>query len=236
MSSSVTLQLVATARDYAVKPAPCGERVGDSFPTTHDLTDQVPQGALATAGAVGSAFVELRYQVVQVERLWGSLGAGADVLFRFGGAAASVLGASGAITLTDGLDIVLAIDGGSPVTVSFLATDNTPALVAKRINYAAGAQVASVDGPTGKLKLDGVRTGDAGAKQRGHSYGAVQVVSGSAVSALGLTVGTTFGSGEDSRKGPGLLIHTFPPGSLPRRIELSGSAPGAQLWVAGTAS
>ena len=192
--------------------------------------------SLATSGSVGTAFTELRHQVVAVERIVGDFKTGADVLIRAGGISAYVLGASGALTLTDGWTLLFAIDGGATITATFLATDNTPALAAKRINYAAGAQVASVDLATARLRLDGVRTGGAGARARSQAFGAVDAIGGTALAALGLVVGTFYGDGYDVRVGAGPFVHTFPPAALPRRIELSGSASGARIWVAGTAS
>lgn len=236
MSSSLQLSLVVKANDLACKPASTGESVRDSSATTHDLIDLSPVGPLSTSGGIGTRFVTIPTSVVQVQRLVGDFPTGTDVLMRFGGVAASVLGASGALVLTDGWTLLFAVDGGSTITVNFLAADNTPALAAKRINYASNAQVASVDASTGRLRLDGVNTGGPGARAKSRLFGAIDILSGTAVTALGLVAGTYSGDGDDVRVGAGPFVHTFPSGAQPRRIELSGSASGARLWVAGTAS
>lgn len=236
MSSTLRASVVLKIQDLGQKCPSSGTCVDDVAPTTHDLVDECPVPALSTSGGIGTTFVELRHQVAQVERVVGDFKTGTDVLIRFGGVAAFVLGASGALALTDGWTLLFAVDGGSTVTVSFLAADNTPELAAKRINYATGAQVASVDASTARLRLDGVKTGGPGARAKARSFGAIDILSGTAVSALGLTVGTTSGDGDDIRIGSGPFAHAFPSAARPRRIELSGSASGARMWVAGTAT
>lgn len=236
MSSTLRVSVVVEARDFACKPHGSGESVRDAGPTTHDLIDATPLGALSTSGGIGTRFLSLPTVVAQVQRIVGDFPTGTDVLLRFGGVAAFVLGASGALTIEDGWTLSLAVDGGPTVTVEFMATDTTPALAAKRINYAAGAQVASVDAPSGRLRLDGVNTGGTDARAKGRLFGAVDILGGTALAALGLVVGTTSGDGDDVRVGAGPLVHTFPSGAQPRRIELSGSASGARLWVAGAAT
>ena len=236
MSSTLRVSLVVQTSDYGQKPCSSGDRVGDLSPTTHDLIDVSPVGPLATSGAVGVAFVGVPTPVVQVQRLLVDLATGADVLLRLNGSAALVLGASGALTLTDGLTLLFAGDGGSTITAEFLATDTTPLLAAKRINYAAGAQVASVDTATAKLRLDGVKTGGPWARAKSRSFGALDILSGTALAALGLVAGTYSGDGDDLRVGSGAQLLRFPASAQPQRIELSGSASGARIWVARTAA
>lgn len=236
VSTTLRLQLTVQARDLACRPQSSGEVVRDAAETTHDLVDASPVGPLATPGATGTHFVVVPTPVAQVQRLICDWPTGSDVIIRTGGTPASVLGASGALSLADGDTLLLAVDGGPTITATFLATDATPELAAKRINYAAGATVASVDAPTARLRLDGVKTGGATARSRARAFGAIEIVGGTAVAALGLTVGTTYGDGDDVRVGAGPLALTFPPGASPRRIELSGSASGARIWVAGTAA
>lgn len=236
MSSTLRLLLTVQADDVACKPRSSGESVRDTAPTSHDLVDLSPVGPLSTSGGIGTTFVTVPTSVQQIQRVVGDFPTGTDLLLRFGGVAAFVLGASGALTLTDGWTLLFAVDGGPTITVNFLSTDNTPALAAKRINYAADAQVASVDPATARLRLDGVKTGGPGARAKSRSFGAIDILSGSALAALGLVAGTYSGDGDDIRVGSGPFVHTFPSGSQPRRLELSGSASGARLWVAGTAS
>lgn len=230
------LLLTVQANDLACKPRSSGESVRDASETTHDLVDVSPVGPLSTSGGIGTAFVTIPTPVAQVQRVVGDFPIGTDLLLRFGGTAAFVLGTSGAITLVDGQTLLFAVDGGATVTVSFLATDNTPLLVAKRINYAAGYTVASVDPSTARLRLDGVKTGGPGARAKARLFGAVDILSGTALTALGLVAGSYSGDGDDIRVGAGPLVHTFPSSAQPRRIELSGSASGARIWIAGTAS
>lgn len=234
MAATLALALGITARDPAQTGSGCEATVRDAAATSHDYVDPTPRN-VSTAGAVGAAFVQLETPVVQVERFVADLPSGTDLVLRFGGSVAEVLGASAATGFSGGETAVLAIDAGGNTTVTFEAGDTTQALAAKRINWALGLAVADTD-TTGKLRLRSLRTGDAGALAKGFAYGRVRVVSGTGLTGLGLTAGDTYGQGDDQRVGPGPLVKTFPAGALPRRVELSGSAQGAKFWVAGKAS
>lgn len=234
VSATLQLALSLTARDPSQASSGCESSVRDAVATSHDYVDPTPRD-VSTSGAIGAAFVELPTSVVQIERFVASLPPGADIVLRSGGAVAEVLGASAATGFSGGEGAVLAIDAGGNVTVTFESTDTTQALAAKRINFFFGAQVADTD-TAGKLRLRGLRTGGADAAAKGWAYGLVKVVSGSALSGLGLSAGSTYGQGDDQRCGAGPLAKTFPAGALPRRIELSGSATGAKFWVAGKAN
>lgn len=234
MAATLQILLELTARDPAVVSSAQTTSLRDAVATSHDYLDGTPRN-VSTAGAVGAAFVQLETPVVQIERIVADLPASADLVLRFGGAVAEVLGASAAPSFAGGEQAVLAIDAGGNVTVTFEAGDNTQALAAKRINYAFGAQVADLD-TSGKLRLRGALTGGADAEAKGFGFGKVKVVSGSALAALGLTAGSTYGQGDDQRAGPGSFVKTFPAGALPRRLELSGSAGNAKFWLAGKAS
>lgn len=229
------MTLSLEARDPAVAGSDSSSSVRDSVASAHDYLDPTPRN-VSTAGAVGAAFVDLPTPVAQVERLAADLPAGSDLVLRAGGLAAEVLGGSAAPVFVGGEELVLAIDAGGNVTATFEAGDATLALAAKRINYALGFVAADVDPTTGKLRLRGLRTGGADALAKGWAYGRVLVVSGTALAALGLTAGSTYGQGDDQRLGGGPFAKTFPAGALPRRLELSGSAQGAKFWVAGKAS
>lgn len=235
MGATLDLSLSAKLRDLAFAGSDAVFAAKDATASSHELVDQTPR-VIATSGAVGAAFVQLETPVRQVERLLVDLPGGSDLLLRIGGAVASVSGASAPPTLTDGWTAILNIDGLGAVTTSFLAADNTMALAAKRINYAHGAQVASVDPTTGALVIAGTKTGGDDARRAGYAYGSVVIVSGTALAALGLTAGTTYGTGADLRLGGGVHAHSFPAAALPRKLELSGSVASSRFVVAGKAS
>lgn len=233
MASTVLAHVILTTRDLAVSGSEATQVAKDASPTSHDFVDATP-ALVATVGAVGAAFTEVRQQVAEIERVFGHFSASTNAVVRYSGEPARVTGSTTTPpTFAGGEDIVIAIDGGSPITTTFAAGDTTMLLAAKRINYAHGAQVASVVG--GALVLTGTKTGDAGAAVRGWSHGLVDVQSGSALSDLGLSVGKTYGEGFDECVGPGPYAKTFPATALPTGIEVSGSVPGARLWVAGQA-
>lgn len=235
VAATLQLTLAVLTRDPAQPSTGVEASVRDSSATSHDYVDVTPRN-VSTAGAVGAAFVQLETPVAQVERFVADLPTGADLVLRFGGAVAEVLGASSAPSFSGGEQAVLAIDAGSNTTVTFEDGDDSLALAVKRINYAFGAQIADIDASTGKLRLRGLRTGDAGAAAKGYAYGLVKVVSGNALSTLGLSAGSTYGQGDDQRVGPGPFVKTFPASALPRKVELSGSVTNAKFWAAGKAS
>lgn len=102
-------------------------------------------------------------------------------------AAVAVLTGSGAAfgSIVAGDTVTLGYDDAENFTVTFLTDDTTIAAVVARINTAAGFTFASDNG-SGQLRLTG--------RQRG-TGGAVRVVSGTAVTNLGHTTGTTAGTG-----------------------------------------
>lgn len=234
VAGTLQLTLGILTRDPAQTSSAREESVRDSVATSHDYVDVTPRN-VATAGAVGAAFVTLETPVAQVERFAAQIPPSADLVLRFGGAVAEVIGASAATGFAGGEQAVLAIDAGGNVTVTFEAGDSTQALAAKRINYALGAQVADTD-TSGRLRLRSLRTGDAGAAAKGFAYGRVRIVSGGALAGLGLSAGDTYGQGDDQRVGPGPFAKTFPALALPKKVELSGSGTNSKFWVAGKAT
>jgi hypothetical protein len=234
VAATLRLTLSIEHADPAVAGSQVSASVRDSVASSHDYVDPSPRN-VATAGAVGAAFVDLATPVAQIERVAADLPVGADLVMRFGGAVALLLGSQNAPVFAGGETLELAVDAGSTVITSFSSGDNTLALAAKRINYAHGAQVADVS-PTGHLRLQGFRTGGADALVKGWAYGRLLVVGGTALVQLGLAAGSVYGQGDDQRVGAGPFAKSFPSASLPRRLELSGSAQGARFWLAGKAA
>ncbi len=206
--------------------------MGDSVASSHDYVDETPR-VVSTAGAVGTTLVQLETPVRQVERLLADFLSGTDILVRFDGLPASVLGNVSTPSISGSETLVLNVDGVGNVTTVLDAGDTTILKIAERINFFHRVRIASVD-TSGVLKLLGLLTGGADAKARGFSYGSISVVSGSGLSALGLTAGITYGSVEsDIRQAAGRLERTFPASALPRKIELSGSCTASRFIVAG---
>jgi len=106
----------------------------------------------------------------------------------FTATAASVTGVAGVYPtlFIGGETLTVGYDGAPDITVTFLAGDQTALQVAARINAYAGFAFADVSG--GQVRLTGLQRGT-GAQAR--------VVSGSAgvLASLGLTAGTTTGTG-----------------------------------------
>ena len=222
------------ARDTAVRSVASPIEVRELSPSQHDYVDVTPR-AVSTSGAIGAAFVQLETSVVQVERLAADLPLGTDLVLRTGGQVAQLLGAAVAPVFAGGETLQLIVDADNVVTVAFLSSDTTQALAARRINYALGRPVADLDPVTAQLRLLGFRTGGADAMAKGWGFGRLQVVGGTALSQLALSVGVAYGQGDDQRLGAGPFCKTFPASALPRRIELSGITPGARFITAGKA-
>jgi len=111
-------------------------------------------------------------------------GAGA-VAATFTGVAATVTGSGAAFgSITAGMTAVLGVDGQANFTVFFQAGDTSIGAAISRINSYAGFTFAS--NTSGQLTLTGVQAG---------TGGQVRVVSGTALTDLGLTVATTSGTG-----------------------------------------
>ena len=234
---TATLKIIrsATSKDMSFGSTDETIPIVDAVATSHDIVDRTPR-VISTAGLVGALFSTLETPVKQVERMICEFVAGADVIVRIGGAAAFVLGIlTSAPSVVGGEQIVLNVDGVGNVTTTLVAGDTTITKVAQRINYFHNAQIASVD-TTGVLRLSGALTGGRNALDLGRAYGSVVVVSGSGLALVGLTAGTTYGAGDDVRVGPGVLEHNHPAASLPRKVELSGTATASRFIVAGKAS
>jgi hypothetical protein len=136
---------------------------------------------------VSSTVAALTYALANGDVLSLDLGAG-PVNATFTAAAAAVTGSGAAFgSITAGLQAVLGYDAASNFTVTFQTGDTTIANVVARINAAAGFAFASNN--AGQLELTGLQQG---------SGGSVRVVSGTALADLGLTAGTTLGTGNVS--------------------------------------
>lgn len=100
--------------------------------------------------------------------------------------ATSALRAGGSVTLPPaaGSTLLVKVDGGATQTVTFTGAESTAVLVAGQINYALAGAEAVVN--TGAIDLQSPTFG---------SGSSIQVVSGTALTALGMTAGTTSGTG-----------------------------------------
>lgn len=142
------------------------------------------------------------------------------VRLRIGAAPAIVAPTAGVYptSFSGGETLVFTLDGVS-VSVAFLIGDQSAAQVAARINAECAlaglaTPVASVS-TGGQLVLTGKLTG---------LQGSIVIVSGSALTRLGLAAGTTFGSGQDVDV-YGTFMNEFPPYPIaPARIQISGVA------------
>lgn len=183
---------------------------------------------IATAGAVGDAFVELptsdslgAFHLLVVKTT-------APAMLRIGAAPAQVLGSGGSFPTGFGGGETLTFDvDGTTVAVTFTAGAQSAAQVAAEINQAAiGAGLsflpASVQS-SGQLRLAGSATG---------SQGSLEVTSGNATVGLP-TSAAVAGSGEDVRIS-GTFMAQFDTANAPSRIQVSGSAQ-IEVLSAGTA-
>lgn len=122
-----------------------------------------------------------------------------------------------------GLDLVTAVDGQAAVTTTFsVATD--AATLANEINAAAAllGQAPPATVVDGQIQISGVLTGP---------EGSVDIQSGTALTALGLSVGVTLGSGEDILSGE-IWMQKFGLNSV-QRIQFRGTA-SLSILAAGT--
>lgn len=174
---------------------------------------------ILTAGVPGAAYVDLDILdgFTAIELL--VLRTTSTLFLRIDADVARVLGVGGTFptTFAGGEDLVLDIDGLGAFTTTFAGGDQTAAQVAARIN--AAAALAGLPTPrvavatSGQLELTSVLTG---------SQGSVEVVSGTGAATLGLTVGTTAGTGADVPIN-GEALFEFPRDtSAPNRIQVSG--------------
>ena len=239
MSTSLQVETDLTLRDLSRGTSSQFDSptVSDPSATVHDYVDRTPIN-VATQGFPGSAFITLPTSVVTVERLIADLAVGTNLVVRLGGAVAALVGALGPFTFVGGETLIFATDNGVSHTATFANTDTTLALVAARINYAAGGViVADTDPATLRLRLRGSVTGGAAAYAAGFQYGAVSILGGTALSILGLSAGVTYGKGTDLQVGGAECLQIpFPSGAQPQRIELSGTCPNALFFVAGRAT
>jgi len=127
-----------------------------------------------------------RYFLAPGDVLGLDVGAGPQTA-TFTATAATVTSVSATYAMSAGQTVTLGYDGAPNFTVTFLASDTTQAAVIARINQYAGFTFAAT--ATGQFSLTGIQQGN---------QGQVRVVSsssGGVLTALGLTVGTTFGTG-----------------------------------------
>jgi hypothetical protein len=232
VAATLQLALSLLTGDPARVSSRAEDTVRDASATPHDYLDPTPRNV--STGAVGVTFVALPTSVALIERVVVDVPPGSDLVLRFGGAVAQLIGTAIAPVFTNET-LQLAVDDGSTVTTTFSGSDTTLLAIARRINFAHGQQIADVD-VLGRLRLRGLRTGGADAWAKGWSYGRLSVVGGTAVASLGLTTGAVYGQGDDQRVGAGPFCKTFPSGAWPTGLELSGTAQGARFWLAGKQS
>ncbi len=234
MSATLKLLLSVESANLSVAGSSQTDTARDQVATTHDYVDPTPR-TVSTSGALGSAFVQLETPVVQVERLVADFPSGTDLVLRCSGEPAEVVGTVTSPTIAGNETITMAVDGLGSVTTVLDADDTTIAKIAKRVNFFHGLQIASVD-TSGGLAITGSKTGGPDAAAKGWSHGKIAITGGTGLTALGLSIGTTYGSGEDSRVSAGPFSRTFPSSALPTQIELSGSSSNARFWIAGKAT
>ena len=164
------------------------------------------QPVIATAGAVGAAFVDLDALdgLTQIELLW--LRTSAEIALRLYALPATLQAVVGAFpTGFLGAEVLIVTLDGVAVTTNFLIADQSALQVAARINAAmalAGIATPRVSVVAGQLKITGVDTkvGLAG-------IGQIVITAGAPATTLGLAVGTapvnTNAQGQDVYCGPG---------------------------------
>lgn len=133
---------------------------------------------------VTGAVAALTYSLTTGAILSLDIGAG-PVSSTFTGVAATVTGSGATFgSVTAGMTAVLGYDAQANITVTFQSTDTTIAAAIARINQFAGFTFATNN--AGQIALTGVQAG---------TGGSVRVVSGTGLTVLGLTAGTTVGTG-----------------------------------------
>lgn len=122
-----------------------------------------------------------------------------------------------------GLDLVTAVDGQAAVTTTFSVATDAATLV-NEINAAAAllGQAPPATVVSGQIQIAGVLTGP---------EGSVDIQSGTALAALGLSVGVSLGSGEDIQSGE-IWMQKFGLNSV-QRIQFRGTA-SLSILAAGT--
>lgn len=174
---------------------------------------------ILTTGLPGAEFVDLDILdgFTAIELLVARTSA--KLYLRIGAAEALVLGVGGVFptTFAGGETLELDVDGLGSFTVTFTVGAQTAAQVAAEINAAAALSGLPTPRATvatsGQLQIESVQTG---------AQGSVEVVGGTGAATLGLTVGTTAGTGADIPiQGDALL--QFPRDTdAPARIQISG--------------
>lgn len=173
---------------------------------------------ISTLGAIGSAFEDLPVgqDLERVEFLM--LHSSAEMALRIGAEEAVLLGSGGVFptTFAGGETLILVVDGGAPVTVTFDAADQTADDCALRINAAlalAGYATPRASVVGGQLSISSQLAG---------ASGSVSVTGGTGAATLGLS-GEAMGAGEEVRFS-GLLMIEFPRNeNAPGRLQISGS-------------
>ncbi len=148
---------------------------------------------------------------------------GQEIEVRINPLPAIVLTGSEPFAGLSGLDLVTAVDGQTAVTTVFsVATD--AATLANEINAAAAllGQAPPATVVDGQIQISGVLTGP---------EGSVNIQSGTALAALGLSAGVTLGSGEDILSGE-IWMQKFGLNSV-QRIQFRGTA-SLSILAAGT--
>jgi len=229
VSWKLTLDLIVQDLDSPTQAN--GLSIAEANASVHDFSDPTPM-SIATQGAPGAKFIAVPTSVVQIERLIVQTGASADLILRVGGVAPSIEGNVSAPTASlDGKSITIVLDSNPAVTTTFAATDTTLDLVARKINYNMNAPIASVNA-SNHLVLSSSNTGGADAKASGRSFGLLSI-SGNALSLLGLTQQDLYGSGFDYHLGVGPHVLRFAATDLPKKLEVSGTAPSVVFWISG---
>jgi len=136
--------------------------------------------------SITGSIVSYSYQLSASQVLALDLGLGAGAVSATFSAAAATVTGSGATfaSITAGQTAVLGYDGQPNVTVTFQSGDNSQAGAIARINAVFGFAFASTSG--GQMSLTGLQQGNGGQ---------VRVISGTALTNLGLTVANTSGTG-----------------------------------------
>ena len=171
-----------------------------------------------TAGLPGAEYVDLDLLdgFTAIELL--AIRTSTKLFVRIGADVARVVGSGGTFptTFAGGETLILDIDG-TPFTTTFDAADQSAAQCAARINAAAalaGLQTPRASVATsGELQLESVETG---------AEGSVEVTGGTGAATLGLSTGTTLGSGADVPIS-GEAFFEFPRDTdAPARVQVSG--------------
>ena len=173
---------------------------------------------ISTLGAVGSAFIDLPVGegLERVEFLM--LQSSAEMVLRIGATEASLAGSGGVFptTFVGGETLLLSIDGGPAVTVTFDVADQSAEDCALRINAAlalAGYATPRASVVGGQLVITSQLSG---------ASGSVSVTGGTGAATLGLS-GEANGAGAEVRFS-GLFMTEFPRNeNAPGRLQISGS-------------